>query len=110
VPQNKAKAAAYLNEIRKRAPNLPEATESTVSLELILNEKSKEFFAEGLRFFDMMRLDKTITFDDSLLGGVVIAHRGTSIDRSFYKTILPIPKAELDANPAIVPQQNPGYN
>jgi hypothetical protein len=109
VPQEKAKAVSYLNEIRKRAPNLPPATESTISLDLILQEKSKEFFAEGLRFFDMMRLNKTITFDDSLLGTSVISHRGPTVDRSFYKAILPIPKAELDANPAIAQQQNPQY-
>lgn len=106
---DKAKAAAYLNDIRKRAPNLPPVTAETITLDLILEEKSKEFFGEGLRFFDMMRLNKTVTFDDSLLGSAVITHRDASVDRTFYKAILPIPQAELDANPAIVPQQNTGY-
>jgi tetratricopeptide (TPR) repeat protein len=110
TPQDKAKAAFYLNNIRKRAPNLTPVTENTVTLDLILEEKSKEFFGEGLRFFDMMRLNKTITFDDSLLGSAVITHRGATVDRTFYKAILPIPQSELDANPAIIPQQNPGYN
>jgi tetratricopeptide (TPR) repeat protein len=108
-PQDKAKAASYLNDIRKRAPNLTPVTENTVTLDLILEEKSKEFFGEGLRFFDMMRLNRTITFDDSLLGSAVITHRGPTVDRTFYKAILPIPQGELDANPAIVPQQNTGY-
>jgi hypothetical protein len=109
TPPDRTKAAAYLNDIRKRAPNLTPVTDATVTLDLILEEKSKEFFGEGLRFFDMMRLNRTITFDDSLLGSAVITHRGPTVDRTFYKAILPIPQAELDANPAIVPQQNTGY-
>ena len=77
---------------------------------MIIDEKSKEFFAEGLRYFDMIRLNRTITFnDDFIKPAVIITHRPISIDRTFYKAILPIPKSELDANPAIKPQQNPGY-
>ena len=32
-----------------------------------------------------------------------------SFDWSFYKIVLPIPKAEMDANPSLAGQQNPGY-
>ncbi|MDR3134100.1 MAG: RagB/SusD family nutrient uptake outer membrane protein [Prevotellaceae bacterium] len=110
LPTDRDTAAYYLNQIRKRAPNLGKVTASEVSLDLILAEKSKEFYSEGLRFFDMMRLGRTVYFDDSLLWPAVIPHRSGSVDRSFYKAILPIPQAELDANPAIVSQQNAGYN
>ena len=104
------KAAAYLNVIRKRAPALALATSATVTLDMIIDEKSKELFAEGQRFFDMIRLNRTITFnDDFIKPSVLISNRTVSIDRTFPKAILPIPKGELDANPAIVPQQNPGY-
>lgn len=110
LPTDPTKAANYLNQIRKRAPALAPATASTVTLDMILDEKSKELFAEGQRFFDMMRLNKTIEFNDSFIyPSVTITHRSTSINRTFYKAILPIPKAELDANPAIVTQQNPEY-
>jgi len=47
--------------------------------------------------------------DDFISPAVQISHRTKTIDRTFYKTILPIPKAELDANPAIKDQQNSGY-
>ena len=107
---DKAKAASYLNQIRKRAPGLTPADETTVTIDMIIDEKSKEFFAEGLRYFDMIRLNRTIEFNDEFISpAVVITHRSKTVDRTFYKTILPISKAELDANPAIASQQNPGY-
>ncbi|MEZ5020522.1 MAG: RagB/SusD family nutrient uptake outer membrane protein [Bacteroidales bacterium] len=107
---DRVKASGYLNEIRKRAPGLAPSTDATVTLDMIIDEKSKEFFAEGLRYFDMLRLNRTIEFNDEFISpAVVITHRTKTIDRTFYKTILPISQAELDANPAIVSQQNPDY-
>jgi len=107
---DRAKAANYLNQIRKRAPALAPADETTVTVDMIMDEKSKEFFAEGLRFFDMIRLNRTIELNDEfIIPAVIITHRGKTVDRTYYKTILPISQAELDANPAIGAQQNPGY-
>ncbi|HSO77483.1 MAG TPA: RagB/SusD family nutrient uptake outer membrane protein [Bacteroidales bacterium] len=107
---DKVKAAAYLNNIRKRAPALAPATDATVTMDMIMDEKSKEFFAEGHRFFDMMRLNRSIEFNDEFIyPAVIITHRTKTIDRTFYRTILPISQNELDANPAIASQQNPQY-
>ncbi len=107
---DKVKASTYLNAIRKRAPALAASTSTTVTLDMIIDEKSKELFAEGQRYFDLIRLNRTITFnDDFIKPAVIITHRPISIDRTFYKAILPIPKGEMDANPAIASQQNPGY-
>jgi starch-binding outer membrane protein, SusD/RagB family len=107
---DKVKAALYLNNIRKRAPALALATDATVTMDMIADERSKELFAEGHRFFDMMRWNKTIEFnDDFIFPAVIISHREKTIDRTFYKTILPIPQNEIDANPAIAEQQNPEY-
>ncbi len=107
---DKVKAATYLNEIRKRAPALAPADETTVTVDMIMDEKSKEFFAEGHRFFDMIRLNKTIEFNDEFISpAVIITHREKTIDRTFYKILLPISQTEMDANPPIASQQNPGY-
>jgi len=107
---NKDKAASYLNMIRKRAPGLAEATAANVTIDMILDERSKELLCEGHRFFDMMRLNKTVVLNDELIfPSVVIVHRGKTVDRTFPKAILPIPKGEIDANPPIGAQQNPGY-
>lgn len=107
---NKEEAAHYLNAIRQRAPHLDAATAATVTTDMILNERGKELFAEGHRFFDMMRLNKSITFaDDFITPNVVITHREQTIDRTFYKCILPISEDELRVNSALQGQQNPGY-
>lgn len=108
LPTDKGLAVTYLNKIRQRSPNLAPATETTISIDMILDERSKELFTEGHRFFDMMRLNKSITFNDDL-GGVPIPTRPKTIDRTFYKTILPISQAEINANPGIKVQQNPEY-
>jgi tetratricopeptide (TPR) repeat protein len=105
---DRALAATYLNEIRQRSPNLAPATAADISIDMILDERSKELFAEGHRFFDMIRLDRPITFNDDL-AGIPVPHREKTIDRSFYKTILPISNAELNANPGLKAQQNPNY-
>lgn len=102
------KAATYLNAIRKRAPNLVPATAATVTIDMILDERSKELFGEGQRFFDMIRLNRSITFNDEILG-ISVATRPKTIDRTFYKTLLPISQAEINANPGIQAQQNPQY-
>ncbi len=102
------KAVGYLNAIRKRAPNLAPATVGTITLDMILQERSKELYGEGHRFFDMMRTNQTIEFNDEI-GAINVPHRGKTIDRTFYKTILPIGDAELNANPPIRAQQNPNY-
>ena len=104
-----AEAAAKLNAIRKRSPNLEPATAETVTLDMILSERSKELVCEGHRFWDQIRNNKTIYFDD-FTGNVNVTDRDHSIDRTHFKTILPIFTSEINANPAIAEQQNPGYS
>lgn len=105
------KAADYLNEIRKRAPALDPATAGTVSLAMIMDERSKELFTEGHRYWDMLRLGWDIEFNDDFIDPpIVIPHRDKIINtQTFYKIVLPISQDEIDANPAIGAQQNTGY-
>jgi hypothetical protein len=106
---DKTAAATYLQAIRKRSPSLAPATAANITLGMIQNERSKELFDEGQRFFDMMRWNKSITFNDVWAGSPVTS-RPATIDRTFDKARLPISQDELNANPALKPQQNPGYN
>lgn len=107
---DKAKSATYLNDIRKRSPNLTPATAATVTLDMILDERSKELIGEGHRFFDMIRSNKSITFNDEFNGvAIPTTSRPKTIDRAFYKTRLPISQTEINANPGLKAQQNPGY-
>ena len=84
------------------------ATEADITTDLILDEKSKELLGEGQRFFDMIRANKQITFNDEHVG-VTMSHRPKTIDRSFNKIILPIALTEINASPGLANQQNPGY-
>lgn len=103
-------AAGYLNAISKRDPDVPAYTASTVTEDAILLERRKELFCEGSLFFEMCRLNKTITFDDDYFGnGTTSPYRGLTIDRTFDKCRLPICQDEINANPGIEAQQNPGY-
>jgi hypothetical protein len=105
---DKGLAAGYLNEIRKRSPDLAPATASTISDDMILDERSKELFGEGQRFFDMMRMNRSIEYNDDL-NDVPVSARSKTIDRTFGKIVLPIPQDEINANPVIALQQNSAY-
>lgn len=106
----KEDAAEYLQAIRKRSPNLAPATAQNITLDMIMSEKSKEFATEGLRFWDRIRNDETITYDDKLYGGEEVPHpdRPSTINlKTFYKVILPVPDFEMSNNKNMV--QNDGY-
>lgn len=102
-------AADYLNEIRKRAPALELATATSISDEMILEERSKELFAEGQRFFDQIRMNQSITFNDDFQD-VPVSTREKTIDRTFGKIVLPISQDEINANSALEDEQNDAYN
>jgi tetratricopeptide (TPR) repeat protein len=109
LPTDKTKAAGYLQQIRKRSPGLIPATSANITTDMILDERSKELYGEGQRFFDMIRLNKSITFNDEV-GSIFAPDRPKTIDRTFFRTRLPISQDEINANPGIAAQQNPGYN
>lgn len=107
------KAAEYLNTIVLRAN--PEADEVVdVTLERVLEERSRELIGEGHRFFDALRNNQTITryTDEAVDMGYhypLAQANSRSFDRTYYRAILPIPINEINANPEIAKQQNPGY-
>lgn len=103
---DKELACERLNAIRKRSPNLAPATEETITLDMILSEKSKEFHGEGQRYWDLIRCNKTIEFNDDLYG-IPVQRRDKTIDRTSHLTILPIPESEMIINENM--EQNPGY-
>jgi hypothetical protein len=108
LASDKEAAAGYLNEIRRRSPGLEPKGKDNITLDDIINERRKEFYGEGDRFFDLIRCNKTIEFNDDLANAPV-TQRGKTIDRTYGKIVLPIDQDELNANPAIRDQQNPAY-
>ena len=114
ITPDKSASVTYLNAIRARAIGLEPASivSTNEQLEtLILNERSKELIAEGHRFFDLLRLGKTIYFDDpsTKFNEPVLSTSGrtTSLNWDYGKIILPIPDYEMNANPQM--KQNPAY-
>ncbi len=72
----------------------------------ILLERRKELAFEGHRYWDLARYNLNVV-RVNLSGnypGVPLIIAATN-----FRRILPIPQAELDANPNIRSQQNPGY-
>lgn len=81
---------------------IPATTTGAALLTAILNERRKELAFEGHRLFDLTR--NKLSFTKIRRGGLTI-----NVTYPNEKTILPIPQRELDANPNIRGQQNPGY-
>lgn len=107
---DQAKAKKYLKEIAQRNPNWVEP--ATVTVKDIQDERRREFLTEGIIFHEYMRLDMTIEYDDDAFGRGTTppsSGRGKTVTRSFDKCRLPIGQGELNANPNIANQQNPGY-
>lgn len=109
---NMTKAALYLNAIVNRANNSKTVTAADVTLDKVLKERRKELIGEGHRFFDALRNNETVVRYTTVADQgfhTSLREEARSFNRDFYKTLLPIPQEEIDANPAMKSQQNPGY-
>lgn len=103
-------AVKYLDAIVKRANPSKTVVGKTLTVENVLNERRKELVAEGHRMYDLMRNGMPVhRFDvkDSKISKTKHNTVYMDFDWTFYKILLPIPKAEMDVNPNM--QQNPGY-
>ena len=100
---NASGALTYLNNV----PSLRNApTYTSATLDNILTERRKEFYGEGLRFYDLARsgkdmplINSTLQLNDDLTG--------TPPAYGSYRYAYPISLSERNANPNIV--QNAGY-
>lgn len=88
----------YLNLVRQRA-GLQEASAGNMDdfIDTLLEERRREFVAEGQRWFDLTRLSR--------LEEAVMEAKGVSVDSHHY--LFPIPQRERDINPNL--PQNVGY-
>ena len=106
-----AKAIRYLGAIAQRANPSRTLEGVTVTLDDVMTERRKELVAEGHRMFDVIRNGgtvKRIDDTDSNLASTRHFAADKEFNWDFYKIILPVPKAERDANPNVA--QNPGYD
>jgi len=103
-PSNTADALKYVNEVTSRRGATAIASSGSALLEAIITERRKELAFEGERYLDMQRLQRNIARSKNYPAAAL------SIDFTNYRRIMPIPQGELDANPSIKLQQNPGWN
>ncbi|WP_224997901.1 RagB/SusD family nutrient uptake outer membrane protein [Cesiribacter sp. SM1] len=95
---NFEEANRYLNMVRNRA-NLPDVdiNNGAAFREAVLQERRKEFVAEGHRWFDLVRMGE--------LEEKVQQAKGITVDGIY--NIFPIPQRERNVNPNL--PQNTGY-
>ena len=99
--ENPDQAAYWINQLRERAhasPVLP----ADITLDYILDERSRELIAEEHRRHTLVRTGK-------FLERVRLHNMAASATIEDYNLLLPIPQPIIDANTGRVMQQNPGY-
>ncbi|MCF0214158.1 MAG: RagB/SusD family nutrient uptake outer membrane protein [Muribaculaceae bacterium] len=112
-------ANSMLNEIRKnRIRNYEEATYSGTNLrDEIRKERLRELIGEGFRASDLRRWGEGFNrVVNSYMNYpqaaeiVTVAGNGVNYLPNDYRYTWPIPSAEIQVNPHMAGQQNPGYN
>ena len=101
-------ALTYLNLLAsKRDASFVYASAGAQILEDILTERRKELAFEGHRYWDLARYNRDVVRVN--LNANYASNVPLTIAKDNFRRILPIPQTELDANPNIKSQQNPGY-
>jgi hypothetical protein len=106
-------ALDYLNQVysKRTGTVLTDLTGDDLKT-AIFNERRRELALEGHGIWDFLRKNRAFTRDISH-HTILTIDPATSAGRddvNFYKVVAPIPITEMDANPNIRNQQNPGYS
>lgn len=98
-----SEAADFINRVRVRSNATSIAADgSTITLDYILDERSRELVTEELRRETLIRTGK-------LLERAKL-HNKFTVDMKEYQILLPIPQRVIDANSGKEMLNNPGYN
>ena len=94
------------------------ATPATIDVNYVLEERSREFYGEGYRWFDLVRTQKWEELASSYeIGGASKGnHTAVKVNRTIlkYQYIRPIPQDQIDKMIMTTEEkkayQNPSYN
>ena len=108
--------AEYKEVDRDFSAEMTAATPATIDINYILDERSREFYGEGYRWFDLVRTQKWNDYADSY---VICGGKGDHNPQTYSRTIeafhylRPIPQGQLDGMEMTEEEkdayQNPGY-
>ena len=109
--------AENLVKVEDHSAAMIAATPATIDMNYILAERSREFFGEGYRWFDLVRTQKW----EEIAGTYQICDAGSHTPKTFTRVInkavhylRPIPQGQIDRLDMSVEDkaayQNPGYN
>ena len=108
--------AEYKEVDRDFSAEMTAATPATIDINYILDERNREFYGEGYRWFDLVRTQKWNEYADSY---VICGGKGDHNPQTYSRTIeafhylRPIPQGQLDGMEMTEEEkdayQNPGY-
>ena len=108
--------AEYKEVDRDFSAEMTADTPATIDINYILDERSREFYGEGYRWFDLVRTQKWNEYADSY---VICGGKGDHNPQTYSRTIeafhylRPIPQGQLDGMEMTEEEkdayQNPGY-
>ncbi|WP_291593091.1 RagB/SusD family nutrient uptake outer membrane protein [Bacteroides sp.] len=110
-----SKSNLYLNELKKNRITGYESKQLAGDnlMKEIKAERRRELLCEGFRLSDLKRWHEGFERSEGQKTGTVINKLGNvhrlKYDADDYRLVWPIPQEEIDANPQIKSQQNPGY-
>ena len=111
-------AGNYLNQLMSnRIVGFQNAnyTDATILMNAIKAERHRELVGEGFRLTDLKRWGEGVKRENSVQDQNLVLYPGAetttglSKDADDPRMLWPIPKAEMDVNPQLKGQQNPGY-
>lgn len=88
---------------------MPIITDQASAWKAILDERRVEFAFEGYRYLDMKRIGVKAGAGFDRDAQDCVKNNACYLDASDYRLTMPIPRTEIQSNPAIRDQQNPGY-
>ncbi len=103
---SQAEVDDIVTQVRKRAGD--SATVAGINLDQLLEERKKEFYGEGLRWFDLQRSGKL----PELMNAFRLAEDATNnriLPITVNSVIYPVPASQMQVMPGLY-TQNPGYD
>lgn len=105
-------------KVEDHSADMTAATPATIDIDYILAERSREYYGEGYRWYDLIRTQKWTDLASSyeICGPTKGDHTPVTVNRTIqpYHYLRPIPQEQLDAMEMSAAEkaayQNPGYN